>query len=85
MSKYEELKKISELISEANLYDNELYVIVYNYNLCDFLKLIKTSLFDEDGIDAILRDGYMVIPNFQEVLEAQFDMSLEEAKEYFNL
>ena len=76
---------MSDLISEVHVTDDELYACINNYNVCDFLKLIKTSLLDEDGIDAILRDGYMVIPDFQDLLEAQFDMSLEEAKEYFNL
>lgn len=85
MSRYTELKKMSELISEVHLCDNGLYAFVSDYNICEFLKCIEKHVFDDDGIDAVLKEGYIVIPDFQEVLEAQFDMSLEEAKEYFNL
>lgn len=85
MSNYTELKKMSELISEVNIQGNKLYACVDNYNIQDFLTVFNIRLFNEDGLNAILRDGYMVIPDFQIVLEYQFGMSLEEAKEYFNL
>lgn len=86
MSDYAKLKKMSELISEVHIQENALYACVNNYNIQDFLTVLNIRPFDnESGLNAILRDGYMVIPDFQNVLEYQFDMSLEEAKEYFNL
>lgn len=85
MTNYAKLKKMSELISEVHIQGNELYACVNNYDIQDFLTVLNIRLFNEDGLNAILRDGYMVIPDFQTVLEYQFDMSLEEAKEYFNL
>jgi hypothetical protein len=40
-------------------------------------------LFDDDGISAVLKDHYVCIPDFEEILE-MLGLEMEEIKEIFD-
>ncbi len=83
--KFRETMKMVDAISEYQ-WDNEghLVVSVNNYEFDDFMKPFKNhqSLFDDEGILAYLRDHYVVIPYFDDILE-RIGFKPEDIKEMF--
>lgn len=66
--KIADLFKIRQMC-EYHWYMDELFICIDNYNYNEVMKLIPADKF-EDGIEAILRGGYVVIPAFNMVLDA---------------
>ena len=60
---------------EYHWYMDELFICINNYDFDEIMELIPADKF-EDGIQAILRGGYVVIPAFDMVLDTLgFDLS----------
>lgn len=81
---FKQKKDLLNLIDEYHWYEDNLYVFIMRYELCDFMKLFDNhpTLFDDDGVDVVWKGSYMCIPNFQEVLD-YIGLEEEEIKEMF--
>lgn len=76
-----DLMRVYHLCSEYHWYMDELYICINNYDFNEIMKHIPADKF-EDGIKAILRGGYVVIPAFDMVLDA-LGFDLADIKEIF--
>ena len=65
--------------------DDELWVIVNCDNFSEFADIFKNqfSMFDDEGVQCIWKYNYVVIRDFQKVLE-YCDVEIEEIKEMFD-
>lgn len=65
--------------------DDELWVIVNCDNFSEFADIFKKqfSMFDDEGVQCIWKYNYIVIREFQEVLE-YCGVEIEEIKEMFD-
>ena len=41
--------------------EEDVLIFPYTFQLCDFVKLFNPDIFDEDGIECVLKDGYVAI------------------------
>lgn len=82
--KFRELHDLCNSITEYHWENNELIVIVNDYEFDDFMKVLKKypSLFDVDKIQAFIGNGYIAIPGFERYLE-MMGVNPEEFKEIF--
>lgn len=39
----------------------DVIVFLHIYELADFMKICGSSIFDEDGIDCVMKDGYIAV------------------------
>lgn len=82
--KFRELHDLCNSIAEYHWENNELSVIVNDYDFDDFMKVLKKhrGIFDDDNIQAFIGDGYIAIPGFERYLE-MMGVESDEFKEIF--
>ena len=67
-------KFADECISEHHWDRGHLTVFIYIWHLDKLCELLGSSYFSDDGLDCVLKDRYLVIPDFQVILEDWFDL-----------
>lgn len=82
--KFREKMKLAESICEYHWENGVLVVFVNDYEFESFMSVLKehNCLFDDEGIAAYLRNGYVCVPEFDNILE-MLGLDIEEIKEMF--
>ena len=82
--KFREKFALCDAICEYHWDAKDLLVFVNDYEFDDFMKILKqhSCLFDDEGIPAVIRSGYIAIPKFDEYLR-MLGLDDEEINEMF--